>query len=127
MAIIRLIEESEATGRVKEIFSEVRSLLHLPFVPQIFRALAARPQQLESVWMQARELFGGGALDLRTKCMAAMAVAAAQQNPYFIPVYAMALKRLGASDEEIAELLQMAGLAVSLNTLASGFGLEPEV
>lgn len=127
MATIRLVQESEATGRVKEIFGEIRTTLHLPFVPQLFRALGNQPQQLESVWMQVRDLFGAGVLDMRTKCLAALAVAAAQQNAYFIQVYALVLKRMGAADEEIAEILEVAGLSVSLDTLASGFGLEPEV
>lgn len=119
--------ESEAAGRVKEIFEEIRSTLGLPFVPQLFRALGYRPQQLEAVWAQIKGLFGGGVLDVRTKGLAALAVAAAQQSRYFIQVYAMVLKRIGVSDEELAELLQVAALAVSMNTLASGFGLEPEL
>lgn len=127
MAIIRLVSESEATGRVKEIFEEIRATLQLPFVPQFFRALASRPQQLESVWAQMRGVFGAGLLDLRTQLLAALAVAAAQQNSYFVQTYAMVLKRIGVSDEEIADLLHLAGLTVSLNTLAVGFGLEPEL
>ncbi len=39
----------------------------------------------------------------------------------------MALRRLGARDEELTELLETASLAASLNTLASGLQLEPEL
>jgi alkylhydroperoxidase family enzyme len=34
---------------------------------------------------------------------------------------------LGASDEELSELLQIAGLSTALNTLVSGLDLEPEL
>ncbi len=127
MAIIRLMEESQATGRVKDLFEEIKSTLEVPFVPELFRALAARPEQLEAVWAQVKGLFGSGSLDVKTKVLAALAVAAAQRSPYFVAIYAVALKRLGATDAEIAELLEIASLATGLNTLAAGLGLEPEL
>ncbi|MBI3318241.1 MAG: carboxymuconolactone decarboxylase family protein [Candidatus Omnitrophica bacterium] len=127
MAIIRLMDESQATGRVKEIFEEIKSTLGLPFVPQLFRALGTNPPQLEAVWSQVKTLFASGLLDTKTKALAALAVAAAQRSPYFVSIHAVALKRLGATDEEIAELLELASLATGLNTLVSGLGLEPEL
>lgn len=127
MAIIRLMEESQATGRVKEIFEEIKQTLGVPFVPQLFRALGWRPDQLEAVWMQLRNLFGTGSLDVKSKTLVALAVAAAQRCSYFVTIHAIALKRLGATDEEIAELLEVASLATALNTLVSGLGLEPEL
>ena len=127
MAIIRLMEESEATGKVKTVFDEIKATLEVPFVPQLFRALAAKPEQLEAVWTQVKGLFGSGALDVKTKALAALAVAAAQRCSYFVNIHAIALKRLGATDEEMAELLEVASLATALNTLVSGLGLEPEL
>lgn len=127
MAITRLIEESEATGRVKEIFEEIKATLGVPFVPQLFRALATRADQLESVWTQVRDLFGSGALDVKTKTLIALAVASAQRCPYFVTIHGIALKRLGATDEEIAEALGVTSLCAALNTLAIGFSLEPEL
>ncbi len=127
MAMIRLMEESQATGRVKEIFTEIRETLQIPFVPQLFRALGPHPAQLEAVWIQVKGLFAGGVLDVKTKCLAALAVAAIQHNPYFIQIYSVVLKRLGITEEEISEMLQVAALAASLDALAAGFGLEPEL
>ena len=71
MAIIRLMEESQATGRVKGLFEEIKKTLEIPFVPELFRALAARPEQLEAVWIQVKGLFGSGSLDVKTKVLAA--------------------------------------------------------
>ncbi len=127
MAIIRLMEESEATGKVKSIFDEIKATLELPFVPQVFRAFGARPDQLEAIWTQVKGLFGSGSLDVRTKLLVALAVAAAQRSSYFVTIHSIALKRLGATDEEIAELLEVASLATALNTLVSGLKLEPEL
>ena len=127
MAIIRLMEESQATGRVKEIFEEIKSMFGIPFVPQLFLALGTKPEQLEAVWSQIKGLFGSGALDVKTKALAALAVAASQRCPYFVTIHAAALKRLGVMDEEIAELLEVASLATALNTLVTGLALEPEL
>ena len=127
MATIRIMEESEATGRVKEIFDEIKAVLQLPFVPEIFRALGSHPGQLEAVWAQVKGLYGPGSLDVRTKSLVALAVAAVERNAYFVKIHAIICKRLGASDEQIAELLEMASLSTALNTLVSGLGLEPEL
>jgi len=127
MAIIRLMNEADAVGRVKAVFEEIKTVLEVPFVPQVFRALASKPEQLEAIWTQVKGLFGSGALDVKTKVLAALAVAAAQRSPYFITIYSVALKRLGTTDEEIAELLEVASLATFLNTLVTGLGLEPEL
>lgn len=127
MAIIRLMEESEATGRVKEIFEEIKSTLQVPFVPELFRALGRKPEQLEAVWTQVRGLFGSGSLDVKSKSLVALAVAAAQRCAYFVKIHSVVAKRLGATDEEIAELLEVASLSTALNTLVSGLGLDPEL
>lgn len=127
MAIIRLMDETQATGKVKQIFEEIKSTLGVPFVPEIFRALGMKPDHLEAVWMQVKGLFGTGALDVKTKILVALAVAAAQRSNYFVTIHSVALKRLGATDEEIAELLEVASLSTALNTLVSGLALDPEL
>ena len=127
MAIIRIMEESEATGKVKVLFEEIKATLQLPFIPEIFRALGSKADQLEAVWMQVKGLYGSGCLDVKTKSLVALAVAAAQRTPYFIKIHSIALKRLGVTDEEIAELLEVASLSTALNTLVIGLGLEPEL
>lgn len=127
MAIIRLMDETQATGKVRQIFEEIKSTLGVPFVPEIFRALGMKPDQLEAVWMQVKGLFGTGALDVKTKILVALAVAAAQRSNYFVIIHSVALKRLGATDEEIAELLEVASLSTALNTLVSGLALDPEL
>lgn len=127
MATIRIMDESDANGKVKQLFEEIKATLQIPFVPELFRALGGNPEQLELVWRQVKGLYGSGGLDVKTKLFAALAVAAAQRNTYFVRVHTIALKRLGASDEELSELLQAAGLATALDTLVSGLDLEPEL
>jgi hypothetical protein len=51
----QLLHEEEATGRVLSVFGDVRA--RMPFVPAIFKALAADPEVLEPAWLQARCLY----------------------------------------------------------------------
>ena len=127
MAILRLMDESDATGKVKAIFEEIKAALQVPFVPELFRALAFKPERLEAVWTQVKGLYGSGTLDVKTKLLAALAVAAVQHNAYFVKIHAIALKRFGVSDEEILELLDVAGFAAELDVLVSGLDLESEL
>ncbi len=127
MAIIRIMDESEAEGRVRQIFDEIKDWLKVPFVPDLFRALGRTPVQLEAVWAQVKGLYGSGCLDVKSKGLAALAIAAVQRNEYFVRIHAIALKRLGVSDEEILEILNVAGLSAAMNTLVSGLNLEPEL
>ena len=87
----------------------------------------SKPTQLEAIWTQIKGLFGAGALDVKSKMLAALAVAAAQRSSYFVTIHAIALKRLGVTDEEIGEILEVASLSTALDTLVSGLGLDPEL
>jgi hypothetical protein len=50
-----LLPEEAAEGLVLSVYGDVRA--RMPFVPAIFKALAADPAALESAWLQARALY----------------------------------------------------------------------
>lgn len=56
-AIVRysLLPEEAAEGLVLAVYRDVRA--RMPFVPAIFKALAAEPATLELAWLQARALY----------------------------------------------------------------------
>jgi len=127
MATIRFVEESQATGEVKAVFDEVKAMLRVPFVPQLFRALAVNPAHLVSTWDQLKTVMMTGTLDLRTKAIAALAVSAATRCPYFVSAHTAVLKRLGVTDAELEELMTVVQLAIGLNAYVDGLGLEPDL
>ena len=43
MASIRLIPEDEATGKVKEIYEDIKETLGIGFVPNLYRVMAVKP------------------------------------------------------------------------------------
>ncbi len=75
MATIRVMEEREAEGRVREIFEEIKKTKEIDLVPAIWRALANHPGHLEVTWKKLKGIMHESSrLDLKTKEMLALAV-----------------------------------------------------
>ncbi len=74
MALIRLITEQEATGKVQAIFDDIKQTKGIDFVPNIWRALATCPDHLELTWQKLKTVMRPGKLDLLTKEIIALAV-----------------------------------------------------
>ena len=51
-----MIEESEATGKVKKIYDEIKKTLGIDFVPNMYKAIANNPSYLEITWKKFRVL-----------------------------------------------------------------------
>lgn len=81
MAIIRIMDEAQAEGKVKEIFGDIKATLQIPFVPEVFRALGPKPDLRESIWAQVKGLCGSGCLDAKTKLLAALLVSGLSLEP----------------------------------------------
>ena len=63
-----MIEESEATGKVKEIYDEIKKTLGIGFVPNMYKALANNPSYLEISWKKIQDIMSkSGKLDNKTK------------------------------------------------------------
>lgn len=83
MASVRMISEEEATGRVKEIYEEIKSTLGIDFVPNLYRVMASKPSFLEANWSKVNAVMvEPGTLDRLTKEMIAVAVSAVQGCRY---------------------------------------------
>lgn len=77
MASVRLIDEAEASGKVRVIFEEIKSGLGIDFVPNLYRAMASNPDYLEANWRRVKAIMvASGKLDRMTKEIVAVAVSA---------------------------------------------------
>ena len=79
---IDLIDESDAQGRVTELFDEIKSELGIDFVPNLYRAMAAKPALLDANWERTKTVMGEGRLDRVTKEAIAVAVSAVNACDY---------------------------------------------
>jgi hypothetical protein len=56
MAIVRPLDEKEATGKVAAIFADIKLTKGITFVPNFWRILATNPVLLDSVWTTLKTL-----------------------------------------------------------------------
>lgn len=83
MASIKMIPEEEATGKVKEIYEEIKSNLGIDFVPNLYKVMATKPGYLEANWNKVKTVMvEPGKLDRLTKEIIAVAVSAVQGCEY---------------------------------------------
>ncbi|MBI1313208.1 carboxymuconolactone decarboxylase family protein [bacterium] len=132
-ATVRPVEEASATGRVAEIFADIRETKGLDFVPRFWRVIATNPVQLDVVWSSLKKLMhpeavgGTSRLGPAVREMIAVAVSATNGCRYCINSHTTALKKHGVDDETIGEVLAIAGLFNMTNSLADGYQIEPDV
>lgn len=77
MPSIRLISEDEATGKVKDIYEDIKRQLGIDFVPNLYKVMAAKPAYMEANWNKVKAVMvETGKLDRLTKEIIAVAVSA---------------------------------------------------
>ncbi len=83
MAAINMISEDQATGRVKEIYEDIKAQLGIDFVPNLYKVMAAKPGYLEANWNKVKTVMvEPGKLDRLTKEIIAVAVSAVNACDY---------------------------------------------
>jgi AhpD family alkylhydroperoxidase len=132
-ATVRLVPEEGATGKVAEVYLDIRKTKNLDRVPNFWRALATNPDHLEMVWTRLKALMHPEAagrkarLDPRTREIIALAVSATNGCAYCINSHTAALQKLGMDVETLGEVMAIVGLFNTTNTLADGYQVEPDV
>ncbi len=74
MTLLRSISEEEATGKVKEVYEDIKATKGIDFIPKFWQALAHHPEHMEATWKKLKVVMKPGKLDLLTKEMIALAV-----------------------------------------------------
>ena len=67
MAIFKMVEESSATGKVKEVFEDIKSSRGITEIPNFWKMLANDPAELERSWNSLKQVMRKGELDPITK------------------------------------------------------------
>ena len=127
MATVRLVSESDATGKVKAVYDDIKATKGIDFIPNIWRALAAHPDNLEMCWNRVKTIMADGALDKKTKEMIALAVSITNGCAYCINSHTAASQKLGMSVEEHGELIAVVELFNAMNRVAEAYQVEPDV
>ena len=124
MPIFKPIEENEATGKVKEIYDEIKTTRQITEVPNFWKMLANDPNELDRTWNSLKEIMKKGALDPVTKELIYVAVSITNSCEYCIKSHSAAAKKKGASDEMLKEMFAVVGLANKNNKLVDSYQVE---
>ena len=124
MAIFNMIEESEAKGRVKEIFEDIKQKRNIKFVNNFWKMLANEPETLERTWNSLQQVMKKGALDEMTKELIYIAVSITNSCEYCIKSHSSAAVKKGASKDMLAELIAVVGMANETNKLVESYQVK---
>ena len=124
MAIFNMIEENEATGKVKEIFEDIKQKRNIKSVNNFWKMLANEPETLERTWNSLQQVMKKGALDEMTKELIYIAVSITNSCEYCIKSHSSAAIKKGASKDMIAELIAVVGMANETNKLVVSYQVK---
>ncbi|ARJ48623.1 alkylhydroperoxidase [Candidatus Pelagibacter sp. RS40] len=124
MAIFNMIEENEATGKVKEIFEEIKQKRNIKSVNNFWKMLANEPETLERTWNSLQQVMKKGALDEMTKELIYIAVSITNSCEYCIKSHSSAAIKKGASKDMLAELNAVVGMANETNKLVESYQVK---
>jgi AhpD family alkylhydroperoxidase len=133
IATVQPVSEADATGKVAEIYADIRRTKQLDFVPNFWRVLATNPDTLEAVWLNLKRLMHPetagrtSPLDPLTRELIALAVSATNGCSYCVNSHSAAARKLGLSKSALGEALAIVGLFNMTNSLADGYQVEPDV
>nr|MDO8076781.1 peroxidase-related enzyme [Candidatus Freyarchaeota archaeon] len=105
MARIKMVDEEEAKGKIKEVYDAILS--KEPHVPGILKIFSVRPDLLEKMVGIHYTLMGSGSLlspELRNYI--ALTVSVVNSCDYCYESYVHALRQLGKTDEEIDNIIE---------------------
>ena len=124
MPIFKPIQESEAKGKVKEIYDEIKTTRQITEVPNFWKMLANDPNELDRTWSSLKDIMKKGALDPVTKELIYVAVSITNSCEYCIKSHSAAEKKKGATDEMLKEMFAVVGLANKNNKLVDSYQVE---
>ena len=124
MPMFKPILENEATGKVKEVFDEIKSARKITEVPNFWKYIANSTETVERIWNSTQKVMKPGALDGVTKDLIYFEVSMTNSCEYCTKSHSAAAKKKGATDEMIKEMIDVMGVANQNNKLVEAYGVE---
>ena len=124
MPTFKQIQENEVSGKVKEIFEEIKTVRQITEIPNFWKSLANNPETLERTWTSLKQVMKKGALDPVVKELIYVAVSITNGCEYCIKSHSLAAKKKGATDEMLNEMIAVVGMANETNKLVEVIKLK---
>jgi len=118
-----LIEYEDASPEVRAVYDDIMETRQTDWVNNFWKAIAVDPVTLRRTWESVKEVMAPGALDPLTKELLYVAVSVTNGCEYCIASHSASARKKGMSEEQLAELLAVVGMANETNALAIGYGV----
>ena len=124
MAVFNMIEEAEATGKVKEVFEDIKKKRNTDYINNFWKMLANNPETLDRTWESIQQVMKKGALDEMTKELIYVAVSMTNSCEYCIKSHSIAAKSKGATTAMLSELIAVVAMANETNRLVESYQVK---
>ena len=125
MASVEMIEDAAATGKVREIYDDIKNSLGIDFVPNMYKTMARQPAYLEASWKKISAVMGEQhELDDLSKAIIALTGSTMNGCGYCIDVYTGAVRKYGLDDDGLTEVAAVIDVFNGLNKFNTGLGVE---
>jgi AhpD family alkylhydroperoxidase len=118
-----LIEYEDASPEVRGVYDDIMATRQTDRVNNFWKVIAADPVTLRRTWESVKEVMAPGALDPLVKELLYVAVSVANACEYCIASHTAAARAKGATDEQLAELRAVVGMASETNALATAWSV----
>ena len=120
----KLIEYADAAPEAKAVMDEIKTARGVPDVNNAWKAMARHPEVMRRFWNRAQATMQPGALDAVTKELIYLAVSVANGCHYCAASHTSLAKKKGASEAQLAEMVEIVSLALEGNSYATFYGQE---
>jgi AhpD family alkylhydroperoxidase len=124
MATVDLIEYEEASPEVRRVYDDIMATRQVDWINNFWKVLAVDPRLLERTWNGVKDVMTPGVVDALTKEMIYLAVSVTNNCEYCINSHTAGARKKGMSEEMLAELMAVVGMANQTNALANGYQIE---
>jgi AhpD family alkylhydroperoxidase len=127
MAYGKLIDHADASPEARAVFDDIKRKRGVPDVNNAWKAMARHPAVMRRFWEHAQQVMQPGALDAKTKELIYLAVSVANGCHYCSASHTHLAKTKGVGEDELAEMVEVVGLALQGNAYATFYGQEVDV
>ena len=121
MPMAKMVEYADASPEVRAVYEDIMAVRKTDWVNNFWKVLASHPPTLRRMWDNVKQVMGPGSLDPLTKELVYVAVSVTNSCEYCIHSHTAAARAKGMSEDMLAELLAVVGLANETNRLANGY------
>lgn len=97
-------EEQEASGEVAQRFDEIKRVMQIPFIPNLYKTMATSPTALSGTWEVVSNVYLQTNLPKSLASMILYSIASAKNCEYCSSVHQLTCKTLGVDERTLAAL-----------------------